>query len=44
MKRQFGFLPTFEANALGIFIKFESFAEGFVDAENFRLSGVFGVP
>jgi hypothetical protein len=26
LKRQFGFLPTFKANAAGIFGKFESFA------------------
>jgi hypothetical protein len=44
LKRLFGFLRTFKANARGIFRKFESFAEGFVDAEDTMVFARFRRP
>jgi hypothetical protein len=44
LKRLFGIWRTFEANAAGIFGKFESFAKGFIDAGNLRFYGEIAVP
>jgi hypothetical protein len=38
LKTTFAFLRTFEANAPGIFRKFERFAKGLIDAANARFS------
>jgi hypothetical protein len=38
LKSLFAFLRTFEANAVGIFGKFEGFAKGFIDAGKARIS------